>query len=268
MFKEIKSLQNYNIKYVLQIKEKSRTRKKDGVFFIEGKKELNLAIKNGYKIKTIYFNAELCGSLINSYANSKVEIISVSKKIYKKIAYRGSTEGLVAIAETKSHLLNDVKIKNKNPFILVAESIEKPGNIGALIRTADAANVDVLIIADPRTELYNPNVIRSSVGGIFTVQIAIAKSIEVIDFMNKRNIPIYSAILKKSISYDEVNYTQSCCIAVGTENNGLSDQWKNSACKAIKIPMLGSLDSMNVSVAAGIILFEVCRQRKINPTTS
>ena len=122
--------------------------------------------------------------------------------------------------------------------------------------------MDVLIIADPRTELYNPNVIRSSVGGIFTVQIAISKSIEVIDFMNKRNIPIYSAILKKSISYDEVNYTQSCCIAVGAENTGLSDLWKDSACETIKIPMLGSLDSMNVSVAAGIILFEVCRQRK------
>ena len=128
--------------------------------------------------------------------------------------------------------------------------------------------MDVLIIADPRTELYNPNVIRSSVGGIFTVQIAIAKSIEVIDFLNKRNIPIYSAILKNQFHMMKQIYTQSCCIAVGTENNGLSDQWKNSACKAIKIPMLGSLDSMNVSVAAGIILFEVCRQRKINPTTS
>ena len=268
MFKEIKSLQNSKIKHVLQIKGKSRTRKKNGLFFIEGKKELNLAIKNGYKIKTIYCNLELCGSLINSYADSKVEIITVSSKIYEKIAYRGSTEGLVAIAKSKSHLLNDIEIKNKNPLILVAESIEKPGNIGALIRTADAANVDALIIADPRTELYNPNVVRSSVGGIFTVQIAIAKSNEIIDFMKNRNIPIYSAILQKSIPYDELNYVKSCCIAVGTENKGLSYLWKKSSHKKIKIPMLGNLDSMNVSVAAGILLFEVCRQRKIHTKVS
>ena len=264
MFKEIKSLQNSKIKHVLQIKEKSRTRKKSGLFFIEGKKELNLAIKSGYKIKTIYCNLELCGPSINSYTDSKVEIITVSLKIYKKIAYRGSTEGLVAIAKCKSHLLNDIEIKNKNPLILVAESIEKPGNIGALIRTADAANVDALIIANPRTELYNPNVIRSSVGGIFTVQIAIAKSNEIIDFMKNRNIPIYSAILQESIPYDELNYVKSCCIAVGTENKGLSYLWKESCNEKIKIPMLGNLDSMNVSVAAGVLLFEVCRQRKIH----
>ncbi len=268
MFKEIKSLQNSRIKHVIQIKEKSRIRKKDGIFLIEGKKELNLAIKNGYKIKTIFCNLKLCGSEIDSYINSQAEIISVSNKIYEKIAYRGSTEGLVAISESKSHLLKDIEIKNKNPLILVAESIEKPGNIGALIRTADAANIDALIIADSRTEIYNPNVIRSSVGGIFTVQIAIAKSSEIIDFMKNRNIPIYSAVLQKSIPYDELSYIKSCCIAVGTENKGLSHLWKKSAIKKIKIPMLGNLDSMNVSVATGILLFEVCRQRKIHTLTS
>jgi len=264
MLKEIISLQNPKIKHLLQIKEKSRRRKKDCIFIIEGRKELNLAIKNGYRIKTIYCVLELCGSILDSYMDGNIEIISVSNKIYKKIAYRGSTEGLIAIAESKSHLLNDIKIKNKNPFLLVAQSIEKPGNIGALIRTADAANIDALIIADPKTDIYNPNVIRSSVGGIFTIQIAIANSNDVIDFMNNRNIPIYSAILQKSISYDKANYVSSCCIAVGSENKGLSNIWKKSASKKIKIPMLGNLDSINVSVAAGIILFEVCRQRKIN----
>lgn len=262
MFKEITSLQNPIIKRVLMLKDKAKQRNIEGVFVIEGQRELSLAIKGGYVIKSLLFEPNLIDvSRIVAYKTKGTEIIQISTKVYNKIAYRGSTEGIVAIAESKSHTLDDLKLRS-NPLILVAEAPEKPGNIGALLRTADAAHVDAVIIANPRTDLYNSNVIRSSVGGLFTVSIAVATSEETIGFLNEKSIPIYSAILQESVPYIDIDFSGPSALAVGPESTGLSEIWRSAADIKIQIPMLGDLDSMNVSVAAGILLFEAKRQRK------
>ena len=262
MFKEITSLQNPIIKRILLLKEKAKQRNIEGVFVIEGRRELGLAIKGGYVIKSLLFEPNLFDeSRIDTYKTKETEIIQITSKVYNKIAYRGSTEGVVAIAESKSHTLEDLKL-GSNPLILVAEAPEKPGNIGALLRTADAAHVDAVIIANPRTDLYNSNVIRSSVGGLFTVSIAVATSEETIGFLNERSIPIYSAVLQESMPYIDIDFGGASALVVGPESTGLSEIWRSAADKKIQIPMLGDLDSMNVSVAAGILLFEAKRQRK------
>ena len=262
MFKEISSLQNPIIKHILLLKNKSKQRNIEGVFIVEGHRELDLAIKGGYIIRSILFEPNLFDeSLIGAYKTKGTEIIQITSKVYNKIAYRGSTEGIFAIAESKSHKLEDLKL-GSNPLILVAEALEKPGNIGALLRTADAAHVDAVIIADQRTDLYNSNVIRSSVGGIFTVSIAVATSEETIGFLKERSIPIYSAVLQESMTYIDIDFCGASALVVGPESTGLSEIWRSAADKKIQIPMLGDLDSMNVSVAAGILLFEAKRQRK------
>ena len=262
MFKEITSLQNPIIKRILLLKEKAKQRNIEGDFVIEGRRELALAIKGGYVIKSLFFEPNLFNeSQIDAYKTNRTKVTQITTRVYNKIAYRGSTEGLVGIAESKSHKLEDLILESKNPLILVAEAPEKPGNIGALLRTADAAHVDAVIIANPRTDLYNSNVIRSSVGGVFTVPIAVATSEETIGFLNERRIPIYSAVLQESIPYVDIDLSNASALVVGSESTGLSEIWRNSATKTVQIPMLGDLDSMNVSVAAGILLFEAKRQR-------
>ena len=262
MFKEITSSQNPIIKRVLMLKDKAKQRNIEGVFVIEGRRELGLAIKGGYVIKSLLFEPNLFNeSRIDAYKTKGTEIIQITSKVYNKIAYRGSTEGIVAIAESKSHILEDLKL-GSNPLILVAEAPEKPGNIGALLRTADAAHVDAVIIANPITDLYNSNVIRSSVGGLFTVSIAVATSEETIGFLNERSITIYSAMLQESMPYIDIDFGGASAIVVGPESTGLSEIWRSTANKKIQIPMLGDLDSLNVSVAAGVLLFEAKRQRK------
>ena len=262
MFKEITSLQNPIIKRILLLKDKAKQRNIEGVFIIEGQRELALAIKGGYVIESLFFEPNLFNeSQIDAYKTNGTEVTQITSKVYNKIAYRGSTEGIVAIAESKSHTLEDLKL-GSNPLILVAEAPEKPGNIGALLRTADAAHVDAVIIANPRTDLYNSNVIRSSVGGLFTVSIAVATSEETIGFLNERSIPIYSAVLQESMPYIDIDFGGASALVVGPESTGLSEIWRSAADKKIQIPMLGDLDSMNVSVAAGILLFEAKRQRK------
>jgi TrmH family RNA methyltransferase len=257
MFKKITSLQNPFIKQVIQLQEKSRTRKKENLFVVEGKRELTLALQNHFVLQTLLFVPEIF-SLANQI-NAK-EIIEITSDVFEKIAYRGSTEGVIGIFQTKSLLL-EVVILPENPLVLLMESIEKPGNVGAMLRTADAAKVDLVIIANPKTDLYNPNIIRSSVGGIFTNQIVVASNEEIATFLHQKKIPVYAATMQNSNRYNENNYTTPCCFAVGTEDIGLSDFWRNHAKQNIYIPMLGQVDSMNVSVAAAILLYEAKRQR-------
>ena len=144
---------------------------------------------------------------------------------------------------------------------MVAEAPEKPGNIGALLRTADAAGVDAFLLANPRTDLYNPNIIRSSVGGIFTTNLATGTTQDIIDYLQTKKIAIYSAILQEAIPYTQGDYTKATALVVGTEADGLSETWRSASTAKVKIPMTGSIDSMNVSVSAGILVFEALRQR-------
>ncbi len=268
MTKEIISVQNSYIKELFQLKEKSRERKKSGLFFIEGEREISLAIKGNYEIENILYNRELVSDaklskILTSTANQP-QRISISKEVYHKLAHRDTTEGILAVAKSKVHQLDTIQFQRTNPLILVAEAPEKPGNIGALLRTADAANVDAVIIANPKTDLYNPNIIRSSVGCLFTNQIATGTTKEIIAFLIEHNIHIFCAALQASVEYDTQDFTKPTAIVVGTEATGLSEEWIHNSTQNIIIPMQGEIDSMNVSVAAGILIFEALRQRRIN----
>jgi len=264
--KNISSLQNPLVKKVLLLQEKSKERKKNGLFIIEGKREIELAIKGNYQIETLLFCSDIISEneINNLISVNDFELIEISYDVFKKIAYRTSTEGVIAIAEAKSLSLNNLKLKTRNPLILVAEAPEKPGNIGAILRTADAANLDAVIIANPKTDLYNPNIIRSSVGCVFTNTIATGSTSEIITFLKENNIAIYSAILQESVPYQTCDFKESSAIVVGTESTGLSQEWRDESKQNIHIPMQGEIDSMNVSVAAGILIFEAKRQRKFN----
>ncbi|KAA1247811.1 RNA methyltransferase [Aquimarina sp. RZ0] len=261
----ITSLQNPKIKFLQQLKEKSRLRKKEQQFIIEGKREIELAVKGGYRISQLY----ICTSIISEgEINHILEIIDsspllyeIATNIYQKIAYRTTTEGIMAIAISKKVTLKDLKFDSSKPLILVAEAPEKPGNIGALLRTADAAQLDAVLIANPKTDIYNPNIIRSSVGCVFTNKVASGTTSEIIDFLRIKKISIYGAALQTSVNYYTQDYTKPTAIVVGTENTGLTDEWLNNTTQNIKIPMSGVIDSMNVSVAAGILIFEAKRQR-------
>ena len=262
MNKEITSVQNPYIKELYQLKEKSRDRKKSGLFLIEGAREIELATKGNYEMETILYYPELFPEThLHSFKSAQTTSIQISKEVYQKLAYRDTTEGIIAVAKAKSHELNNIKFNSENPLILVAEAPEKPGNIGAILRTADAANVDAVIIANPKTDLYNPNIIRSSVGCVFTNQIATGSTSEIISFLKKQHIAIYCAALQASEIYTTQDFTKATAIIMGTEATGLSTEWLEKSDQNIIIPMQGEIDSMNVSVAAGILIFEAKRQR-------
>ncbi len=261
MTKQITSIQNPLIKSLVLLQEKAKARKQSGTFLIEGKREIGLAIKGNYQLETILFLPELITeNEINKLVKSKVELIEITKEVYQKLAYRDTTEGILAVARTKTLSLNDLKLP-ENALVLVMESIEKPGNIGAMLRTCDAANIDAVIIANPKTDLYNPNIVRSSVGCLFTNQIATDTTENVIQFLKDKKIAIFGATLQNSNFYHTQDYTTASALVVGTEATGLTQAWRDNATQNIIIPMQGEIDSMNVSVASAILLFEAKRQR-------
>ena len=258
--KQITSIQNPFIKSLVLLQEKSKARKQSGIFLIEGKREIEIAMKGGYEVETILFLPELISVVEARKLSKSADLIEISKEVYQKLAYRDTTEGILALAKTKSLQLSDLKL-SENPLILVAEAPEKPGNIGAMLRTADAANLDAVIIANPKSDLYNPNIVRSSVGCLFTNQIATGTTDEIITFLKERKIAIYCATLQNSTSYHTQDYTTPTALVVGTEATGLTEEWRKAATQNIIIPMQGEIDSMNVSVAAAILIFEAKRQR-------
>ncbi len=241
--------------------EKPRERKRQSVFVVEGKKEVMYALEAGYKIENIFFCQDIISiqELMGLNLEDKL-LIPVSCEVFDKIAVRESSGGLVAIVEQRTHQLDDIKLR-KNPLLLILEAVEKPGNLGAILRTADAAGVDAVIICDQQTDFYNPNVIRSSVGCVFTKQIASATSDETIDWLKKNNINIFCTYLQASKPYYETDFTAPAAIVMGTEATGLSDNWVKNATSNIIIPMQGVIDSMNVSTAAAVVIFEALRQR-------
>jgi TrmH family RNA methyltransferase len=190
--------------------------------------------------------------------------MEISADIYQKLSYRTTTEGILAISHTKDLSLKNLDISSQKPLILVAEAPEKPGNIGALLRTADAADLDAVIFANPKTDIYNPNILRSSVGCVFTNAVATGSTTEIITYLKEKNINIYCAALQGSIQYFDCNLTEKSAIVMGTEDIGLSAEWLENSTENIIIPMQGEIDSLNVSVAAGILIFEAKRQRDFN----
>lgn len=256
----ITSTQNPKIKNLLAL-EKPRERRKQCLFVIEGKKEIGLALDAGYKIGNLFFCNEIISPTeLETLGASDKLLVPVSKEVFEKIAVRENSGGVLAIAEQKNHRLEDLKL-SKNPLLLILESIEKPGNLGAILRTADAAGVDAVISCDPQTDFYNPNVIRSSIGCVFTKQIASATSENTINWLRSQKINIYCTYLKASKHYNLVDFTHPSAIVMGTESTGLSQTWVDASNANIIIPMQGVIDSMNVSTAAAVVVFEAKRQR-------
>ncbi|MBA0883264.1 TrmH family RNA methyltransferase [Flavobacterium undicola] len=258
--KQITSIQNPFIKSLVLLQEKAKNRRQTGTFLIEGVREISLAVKGNYEIETVLFYPEICSEIEAKKLAQSAELIEINKDVFQKLSYRETTEGVLAVAKSKSLQLSDLKL-SATPLILVAEAPEKPGNIGALLRTADAANLDAVIIANPKSDLYNPNIVRSSVGCLFTNQIATASTAEIISFLKEKNINFYCATLQNSTSYHTQDYTKPTALVVGTEATGLTQEWRDAATQNIIIPMQGEIDSMNVSVAAAILIFEAKRQR-------
>ena len=281
----ITSAQNPKIKNLLLLQEKSKARREQGLFVVEGRRELEHCREAGLSIRTLFVCREIFGdidsaenyflcscpknqfpaesqSVLRHPTHSEApSIIEIPEALYRKVAYRESTEGIIAEVEYKSLKLKDLQLP-ENPLIMVLESVEKPGNLGAVLRSADAAGVDTVIFCDPLTDLYNPNLIRASIGAVFTVPTVLASSQEAIAFLQERGIQILTAQLQDSSLYYDVDMRRGTALVMGTEATGLTDLWRKAASAHIRIPMLGRLDSLNVSVSAAILLFEAVRQRQ------
>lgn len=261
----ISSAQNPKIKRLLLLQQKSSERRKDNLFVVEGQRELEHCLEANLTVDTVFYCPQILGednwTKVAKNLDDKVKAFEVSADVYNKIAYRGGTEGI--IAEVVPHFLTLETLNlPDNPLVVVLESVEKPGNLGAVLRSADAAKVDAVIVCDPLTDLYNPNLIRSSIGGIFSVPCVACESADCIDFLKKKNISILTAQLQDSKLYYDTDMVHGTAIVMGTESTGLTDIWRKAADAHIRIPMLGRLDSLNVSVSAAILMFEAVRQRQ------
>lgn len=256
----ITSGKNQKIRFLLELQQKSQTRRESGLFVVEGRREIEHCIGAGFALDSLFIcqSAEQWASSLNT---GGVSLFGVSDDVYSKIAYRESTEGAVACFKSKACTLDGLVLPD-NPLIVVLESVEKPGNLGAVLRSADAAGVDAVIVCDPLTDLYNPNLIRASIGAVFTVPCAVCTSEQAIDYLKARGVHILTAQLQDSSLYYESDMKAGTAIVMGTESTGLTGVWRKAADAHIRIPMLGRLDSLNVSVSAAILMFEAVRQRR------
>lgn len=258
------SLNNPLVKNVLRLIAKPAARKEENLVVIEGYRETMLAMAAGFRLAEVIICREILapGSPVELPPDTK--ITEVSAQVYNRLAYRENSGGILALAEPRRLTFGDLKYGSR-PLFLVLETVEKPGNLGAVLRTADAAGIDGVIICDPQTDIYNPNVIRSSVGCIFTVPVVTATSEEAIYWMETSGITTFGTALTATEFYHETDFTPPSAIIMGSEANGLSDQWLTQADHLVKVPMRGKIDSMNVSVTAAIVVFEAMRQRGFKP---
>ena len=258
----ITSKTNPKIKNLVKLQKASERREQNRIL-IEGQREIERAQKCGFQIEQLY----VCESLLREPLGIKADVVeTVTEEVFDKIAYREGSDGLLAVAIPKYKDLNEFKPK-KNALIIVLETVEKPGNLGAVMRTADAAGVDAVIVADPATDLYNPNAIRASIGCIFSVPVYACSTEECIQWLKKNGITIYCTYLtylKASIDYLDADFTKASALVMGTEATGISHAWVDAADQNIIIPMNGIADSLNVSVTTAIVTFEAIRQRRTN----
>lgn len=256
MTEYITSSANPKFKRLIALLQKSSERRESALFTVEGVREISHCIEAGYKPDCIFF----CPDIVSEETLPQCRHFALSAGLYAKAAYREGTEGAIGVFQAIEHPLSSLHLKD-NPLIAVLESVEKPGNLGAVLRTCDAAGADALIICDPRTDLYNPNLIRASIGAVFTVPTAVCTTAQAISFLKSEGIRILTAQLQDSSLYYDCPMTKGTAIVMGTEATGLSDKWRQAADAHIRIPMLGKLDSLNVSVSAAILLYEAVRQR-------
>ncbi|MDD2236013.1 MAG: RNA methyltransferase, partial [Kiritimatiellae bacterium] len=259
------SLQKPRVKEVGRLRPR-RYRDEANVLLIERYREVLRAIENQWNPHTLFycralFLGENEESLIRRCAAAGCEVFSCSEAVFRKLAYRDRPDGLLALAPQLHRTLDDLPL-GETPFLLVAESIEKPGNLGTMLRSADAAGVDAVIVCDPCTDLNNPNVVRASIGTLFSVPVAAAPTPEVIAWLKKKGIQTLAATPHTDRHYDSVDLAIPLAIVVGSEQYGLHSQWMNEADLQVRIPMMGQADSLNVAAAATILLYETLRQRR------
>ena len=251
----IESLQNEKIKNLNRIITDNRFRKKSGVFVVEGKQENERALQFGFENIEFYICENIFG--IN-HPEGKIHF--VSSQVYEKLAYRGSSEGIIGIYKTKEFDLNEFSPK-ENASIIVVESVEKPGNLGAILRSCEAFGIDALIVTDTKVDFYNPNVLRSSVGCFFGMNVFSASNEETLAFLQKNNFKIYTTFMDESAEdIYKKNFKEKSALFFGTEHSGLSDFWLNKG-ENILIPMSGTIDSLNLSNAVAITCYEILRQK-------
>lgn len=258
---EISSAQNQKVKQLIKLQQKSRERKSQNLFVVEGLQENRLALQNGFTAVQFFICTEFFKM---EFDLPNAEIYPVTKSVFEKIAYRTSTGGIIGVYKTKTF---DVETLNsiKNPIIVVLEAVEKPGNLGAILRSCDAAKVDAVVVCDPKADFFNPNVIRSSVGTVFTQKIITTEIDEFLSFCTENNIQTLATYLRDdTINLYKTNLTQPTALIFGTEATGLSNIWAEKATSTVKIPMLGQVDSLNVSNAVAVCVFEAVRQRLNN----
>ena len=258
----ITSLQNPKIKRAQKLKER-RARNESGLFLIEGYRELRRAVDAGVKMEMLFicpffFLGDNENALI---AECHAEPIVCLPHVFEKLSYRDRPDGLIAIAVQMQTKLSQLKLKT-DPFLVIAESIEKPGNLGTILRSADAAGADGVIVCDQCTDIYNPNVVRSSVGTLFTLPVIEASTAEVLAYLKEHRIQIIAATPSAEKSFTKMPLTGPIAIAVGTEQLGLSKAWMQEADLRVRIPMHGVADSLNVATATTLLLYEVLRQRE------
>ncbi len=262
---EITSLQNPKLKKALKLADR-KERNETGLFLIEGYRELKRAADANVAIKTLFICPKLfLGSneqaLIDQIRDNGAETILCAETVFQKLSYRDRPDGLVAIAEQMQKTLLDLTIE-KDPFLIIAEAIEKPGNLGTILRSADAAGVDAVIVCDRCTDIYNPNVVRASVGTLFTIPVIEASSTETLRWLRQHKIKIVAATPSAEEEFTDVDLSGGIAIAVGTEQLGLSETWMQAADVQLRIPMHGVADSLNVATATTLLLYETLRQRK------
>lgn len=254
------SAQNAKVKHIVKLRER-RHREAEGVLLIEGASELALALKAGLQPITIFHCPELERAPFPTARFAKeTEFIEVTRPVFEKMAYRENPDGWLAIAPTPNWSLSGLHLRQP-PLLLVAEAVEKPGNLGAMLRTADAAGVDALLMCDPATDLGNPNVIRASRGALFTVPVAQATTAETLTWLKAQHIPIVAATPSATLLHTQANLRGPVAIAVGAEDEGLSQEFLQHADTQVRIPMVGQVNSLNVSASAALLLYEAVRQR-------
>ena len=256
---DITSLQNPRIKQLVKLRDDKKQRELEKMILVEGWDEISLALAAGHHPHTLLISPELTN---RQYDIDSTEILTVPQAVFEKVSYRENPDGWLAVFPTPSNLLPDIKLSTV-PFLIVAESIEKPGNLGAILRTADAAGVDAILVSDPHTDIYNPNVVRASRGTLFTVPIVDLSNMDAFNFLQDHRINILAATPQAEAEYSQQDLNRPLAIAVGTEDKGLSDFWLQKAAIKVRIPMVGKVNSLNVSIATAVIVYEARRQRSL-----